>query len=154
MAGKAKYIYLHFLYINGEHSCSLGSIHNKYDPFFSCQGSDRLRINIISRQVRAVGTDNHFCIRSNRIFDIRKIQCPFRITFHDRKPNALLFHFIERAQHGIVLQHCSYHMVSRIQDAFDRNIQALCRIRGKHDLPGIFRSKQPAQFLPGIIDQS
>ena len=152
MTGKAQYVDVHLLYIYRKYTCRLGSIHDKQHPMTLCNLTNPFKIHKISRKIRAIRTYNCFGIRTDRRFYIRIICHTSTVTFNNRKLRSFFLKLIKRSQYRIMFHHCSDHMISRLDQTFDCNIKALCRITGKYHL---FRAGPPKHFtelLPGVIN--
>ena len=99
-----------------------------------------------------MGADDCFCIRLYRCLHLLIRDPSLPVASQDRKLHAILPAFIERPQHGVVLQHCGNYMIPSGKQALQRDVQALCGVRRKYDPPRISRMKQTRQLFSGPID--
>ena len=101
-----------------------------------------------------MGADNG---SGSRTYCLRKLLRPdvsFRITGKNGQFHPLRFHFIQRAEHRIVLRTGCNDMTSFVQYSFYGSIKAFRPICCKSNPGRIFHMKQPCQLLSCFINKA
>ncbi len=131
MPRKAKHVNAVFFHMNGPFAGSLRGIQYQQRPVSMCDRRHFPDMQYISRKIRGMGADQCPGIGPEKPFQclIGNISLPIRGCEVHGHP--LLFQKIQRPQHRIMVKIRGNHMISRLQEPEEHQIQRLSHIFGK-----------------------